>query len=149
MSKRKLRISRLLDGGLNVLVLLAVGMIVYRLFLPRPSDSLGDLTHQPLLPPGHVTLVELGASYCSACWMMKPIVYALQKSYGDRIRVEVLDIDHSDGEAQRLAAAVHLRATPTLLVTDAHGIPRAKFVGTTSYAALASALNSSLKLSNL
>lgn len=142
------KLSRWLDKGLTLVAVVMLAVTLGRYVLPRQADSLGDAALRPAVAPGRVALVELGATYCPSCIASKPIMMALSKVYGDRADVRVIDIDRPEhrAEASRLGSLAQLRYTPTFLVTDRQGRAVAKFVGPTSYASLARALDDALKL---
>lgn len=130
----------------SALLAVVVGLLAYRFLAPRPASPLGSLAGQPIVPPGQVTLVELSQTHCPGCWAMRPTLFALQKAFGQRVRVEVVEVDSpaDPAEAERLSTLAALHFTPTLLVADAEGRATAKFIGPTSYASLASALDRAL-----
>lgn len=137
-----------LDRLLTLAVVLTFGTLAYRYLLPRPSAPLETLSSKTISEPGQVTLFELGATYCAACVAMRPIVGLVAKNYQGRVRVQVLNVDQpADRQAAaELSALAGLRYTPTFVVAGSDGKAHAKFIGPTSYLALAQALDQALRL---
>ncbi len=57
-------------------------------------------------------LVELGAEWCPPCRAMEPVLEALAKEYGDRLRIVTVDAD----EEPELVLRFGVRGLPTFLV---------------------------------
>jgi thioredoxin 1 len=62
-------------------------------------------------------LVDLGASECIPCKMMKPILEELTKEYEGRMRVEFIDVWKNPNEAK----AHRVQTIPTQIFYDASG----------------------------
>lgn len=122
------------------------GFLLYRFLLPQASAPLEGLQQGAVMAPGPVRVVELAATHCPSCLAMTPIVSQLRRDYAGRAEVAVLYLDKAEDQAAatRLAERAALRYTPTFLVVDRAGRARAKFIGPTSYAALAGALNQTI-----
>ncbi|HEY9720713.1 MAG TPA: hypothetical protein V6D47_01790 [Oscillatoriaceae cyanobacterium] len=81
---------------------------------------------------------------------MGPVVHSLEASYANRVQFQVYELDQlrpGTGDfraAEALGQAAGVNVTPTFLVVDGHGEPRAKYEGITSYATLVGELNKAL-----
>lgn len=58
------------------------------------------------------TLVDFYATWCGPCQMMHPILEQLQKSIGDKCKIEKVDIDKEPD----VAALYQVRSVPTLIL---------------------------------
>ena len=83
-----------------------------------------------------VTLVDFWAEWCGPCRMMTPILDELAQEYADAVTVGKVNVD-DQGD---LAAKFEVSSIPTLLVLK-DGEVANRFVGVTSKAVLASALD--------
>lgn len=57
-------------------------------------------------------LVDLWASHCQPCLMLKPILVALAESQGDKVKIVTVDVATNE----RLVSDYHISAVPTLIV---------------------------------
>lgn len=64
-----------------------------------------------------VTFVELGADSCIPCKMMRPVMEAIQKEYGDSITVVFYDIS----KQREMAMKFNVRVMPTQVFLDKNG----------------------------
>jgi thioredoxin 1 len=78
----------------------------------RPPDPL-----TPALKSGKPTVLDLGASTCVPCKMMKPIFEELKKEYGDRANILLLEIS----EYRQIANRYNVRIIPTQIFFDRQG----------------------------
>lgn len=146
-SEQKMRRPRSLSDYLPVLgALAAAGFLSYRFLMPQASAPLEGLRGEVLAAPGPVRVVEIAATHCPSCLAMSPIVEQVRQAYRGRATVQVLYLDKSEdhAEATRLAALAAVRYTPTFIVIDRTGHAAAKFIGPTSYIALAGAVDGAL-----
>lgn len=78
------------------------------------------------------------------------MVHALQQAYADRVQFQTFELDQlkpgtaAFQTAEALGQAAGVTVTPTFLIVDAHGVPRAKYEGVTSYATLQGELDAAL-----
>ncbi len=56
-------------------------------------------------------LVDFSATWCGPCKQLEPIVHEIAASYGDRLKVVKVDVDH----APQAAARFGVLSVPTLL----------------------------------
>lgn len=68
-------------------------------------------------PKPLVTFVELGSVNCTPCKMMKPVMEAVEKEYGDKIDV----IFHDVNKNRQIAAEYNIRVIPTQVFLNARG----------------------------
>ncbi len=78
----------------------------------RPPDPL-----EKALKSGKPTVLDLGAGYCVPCKMMKPIFEELQKEYGDKANIIILEI----AEYRQIANRYNVRIIPTQIFFDKQG----------------------------
>ena len=69
-------------------------------------------------------LVDLWASHCQPCLMLKPVLAALAESLGDKVKIVTVDVAVNE----RLVNDYHISAVPTLLVFK-NGKERDRMVG--------------------
>ena len=62
-------------------------------------------------------LLELGSTTCVPCKMMKPVLEGLRREFGDRLRVEFIDVKAAPGAA----APYGISVIPTQIWFDASG----------------------------
>lgn len=74
-------------------------------------------------------LLYFGASWCSACKKLKPIVDAEAPAKG--YKIEYLDMDEDDGAF--FADKYKVRSLPTLIVLDENGKETKRAVGSTAW----------------
>lgn len=134
------------DRMVTLAAIVLVVMVGSRYLAPRASDPLEALSEASVAPPGRVSLVELGATYCPSCVAMTPIVELLKRSYAGRAEVSVLLVDRAEHRqaVEPIARLAQLRYTPTFLVIGRDGRATAKFIGPASYLALSKALDEAL-----
>lgn len=146
-STQKARSSRSFSDYLPALgALAAAAFLIYRFLMPQASAPLEGLRGEALAAPGPVRVVEIAATHCPSCLAMSPIVDQVRQAYHGRAAVQVLYLDKPEDhvEATRLAALAAVRYTPTFIVIGRTGHAVAKFIGPTSYVALASAVDRAL-----
>jgi thioredoxin 1 len=68
-------------------------------------------------PKPLVTFVELGSVNCTPCKIMKPVMAAVEKEYGDKIDV----IFHDVNKNRQIAAEYKIRVIPTQVFLNARG----------------------------
>ncbi|MEO0010272.1 MAG: thioredoxin domain-containing protein [candidate division WOR-3 bacterium] len=78
----------------------------------KPADPLTSA-----LKSGKPTVLDLGAGHCVPCRMMKPIFEELQREYGDRANIILLEIS----EYRALANKYNVRIIPTQIFFDKEG----------------------------
>ncbi len=60
----------------------------------------------------HPVLVEFGASWCTPCRLLEPVLHELAALYAGRLRVATVDSDASEG----LLGVYQITSIPTLLL---------------------------------
>jgi len=100
---------------LSVSLLAAIVLVLaYQGGMPkRPEDS----TVHPDHPKAKVTFIELGSVNCIPCRAMQPVMRALEKRYGDQIRVVFHDVWQDDAPAKMYG----IRVIPTQVFLDQDG----------------------------
>ncbi len=78
----------------------------------KPSNPL-----EKALKSGKPTVLDLGASSCIPCKMMKPIFAELEKEYGEKANILILEIS----EYRDLARKYRVRVIPTQIFFDKDG----------------------------
>jgi thioredoxin 1 len=82
------------------------------------ADSGGsDPVIRKALASGKPTLVDFGAGYCRACKKMIPILQGLQKEYGEKANVLIVDVK----EEQDIPEKYRIVMIPTQVFFDAQG----------------------------
>jgi thioredoxin 1 len=76
---------------------------------------------------GKVTFVELGSVNCIPCKMMKPVMEAIEKDYGDQVQVVFHDVWTPAGKES--GAKYQIRAIPTQVFLDRDGKEYHRHVG--------------------
>ena len=66
-----------------------------------------------------VTFVELGSVNCIPCKMMKPVMEAIEKEYGDQVQVVFHDVWTAEGKEYGIK--YQIRAIPTQVFLDKDG----------------------------
>lgn len=66
-----------------------------------------------------VTFVELGSVNCVPCRAMQPVMKAIEKKYGEQVRVIFYDV--WTPEQKKYAAIYGIKLIPTQVFLDAHG----------------------------
>jgi thioredoxin 1 len=89
--------------------------------LPADATATGPATATAKLP----RLVDLGASSCIPCKMMKPILDDLKANYADRFTTEFIDV-WEDREAGK---QYNIEMIPTQIFYDAEGKERFRHTG--------------------
>ena len=87
----------------------------------RAEDAASAPDAKPVLP----RLVDLGASKCIPCKMMKPILDKLTKDYAGQMDVVFIDVWEKSEEGKRYG----IRMIPTQIFYDATGTERARHEG--------------------
>ena len=68
---------------------------------PKTEDASFTWFRDTVLQADKVVLVEFSAIWCRPCQMLKPHLHELEKVYGDRLKVIVVDIDEHPSLEQR------------------------------------------------
>jgi len=89
-------------------VFLVIGVCMLILFSPL----------QAFTTP-RVTFVELGATWCTPCKLMQPVMHSLEKRYGEPLKVIFYNVS-SDKES-RYAKQYGIRLIPTQVFLDESG----------------------------
>jgi cytochrome c-type biogenesis protein len=97
------------------------------------QPALGEASARP-------RLVEFATAECSICRQMIPTVALIERDCGGK-QVEVIKVDVSRPENQRLAAAYGIRGVPTFVFLDRQGAQVARLVGYQTLAALRQSLS--------
>ncbi len=98
---------------LMIISILVVAMLLGTLLIAGTKDkNTGKSKPKPLL-----TFVELGSVNCIPCKMMKPVMEAVQKEYGDKIEV----LFHDVNKDRQKSAEYKIRVIPTQVFLDAKG----------------------------
>jgi thioredoxin len=63
---------------------------------------------QPGKPP---VVLEFWAEWCGPCQVLDPILYRLEKEFGERVRIGKVNVD----EETTLASLFNIRSIPTIL----------------------------------
>lgn len=63
----------------------------------------------------HVKVIKFGASWCSPCRSMSPIVHNVLEEHSD---VELIDIDIDGEYGQEVAREFGIRSIPTFILVD-------------------------------
>lgn len=71
----------------------------------------------PPKPRPLVTFIELGSDTCIPCKMMRPVMEAVQKEYGDSVSVVYYDINRK----REMAVRYNIRVMPTQVFLDKNG----------------------------
>jgi len=66
-----------------------------------------------------ITFIELGSVNCIPCKMMQPVMKAIEKKYGEQVKVVFYDV--WTAEQQRYAQEYKIRVIPTQVFLDADG----------------------------
>ena len=77
---------------------------------PKGDDASAEWFRDTVLRSDKVVLVEFSAIWCRPCQMLKPHLHELEKNYGKRMKVIVVDIDEHPGlqEQFRVRSIPHL-----------------------------------------
>ncbi len=88
--------------------------------IPRaPGVSLEASPVTETSGPPKVTFVEIGSENCIPCRMMKPVLKAVEDTYGSQIRVVFHDVWTPDGKANAMKYGI--RVIPTQVFLDKDG----------------------------
>lgn len=79
---------------------------------PIPEDASFVWFRDTVLQAEKIVLVEFSATWCRPCQMLKPHLHELEKAYGDRLKVIVVDVDEHPGLEQRF----HVSGIPHLML---------------------------------
>jgi thioredoxin 1 len=66
-----------------------------------------------------VTFVELGATWCTPCKLMQPVMRSLESRYGEQLKVIFYNV--SSVEERSYAQQYHIRLIPTQVFLDNNG----------------------------
>jgi thioredoxin 1 len=81
--------------------------------IPAAKDT-SAIVSKPL-----VTFIELGSVKCVPCRMMQPVMRAIEKNYGDQVKVVFYDVWKED--QQQYAQKYGIRLIPTQVFLDKDG----------------------------
>lgn len=98
-----------------VITLLLAAMLLASFLIAATRDKGAPQTKAK--PKPLVTFVELGSDSCIPCKMMKPVMAAVEKEYGEKIQVVFHDINKNRAKA----AEYKIRVIPTQVFLDAQG----------------------------
>lgn len=89
--------------------------------LTAPVQGLIGQTKRTVDPPPKplVTFIELGSVNCIPCRMMQPVMRAIEKKYGDQIKVVFYDV--WTPEQRQYAVLFRIRVIPTQIFLDREG----------------------------
>ena len=59
-----------------------------------------------------ITILDFTAACCAPCRAMTPLLASLETEYGERVRVQAIDVDHEPVLAQQYS----VRSMPTLVL---------------------------------
>lgn len=59
-----------------------------------------------------ITVLDFTAAWCAPCRALNPILDSLAHEYGERIRIQAVDVDHEPVLAQQYS----VRSMPTLVI---------------------------------
>jgi len=98
---------------------LRVWVVVAALIAPV-QESIGQTKRSADPPPKPlVTFIELGSVRCIPCRMMQPVMRAIEKKYGDQIKVVFYDV--WTPEQRQYAVLFRIRVIPTQVFLDREG----------------------------
>ncbi len=66
-----------------------------------------------------VTFVELGATWCTPCKLMLPVMRSLESRYGEQLKVIFYNV--STAQERSYAQQYHIRLIPTQVFLDTNG----------------------------
>lgn len=98
-----------------IVTILFVAMLLCTLLIAGTKDK--DTSKSKAKPKPLVTFVELGSLNCIPCKMMKPVMEAVQKEYGDKIEVIFYDVNKN----RQKSTEYKIRVIPTQVFLDAKG----------------------------
>ncbi len=98
-----------------IVTILFVAMLLCTLLIAGTKDK--DTSKSKAKPKPLVTFVELGSVNCIPCKMMKPVMEAVQKEYGDKIEVIFYDVNKN----RQKSTEYKIRVIPTQVFLDAKG----------------------------
>jgi thioredoxin 1 len=99
-------------------VVVAVSMIAGTVF-GQPRTDTSRVEPNPKMKMAHVTFVELGSVKCIPCRQMQPVMKAIEKKYGDQVRVVFHDVWTDQGSSQ--AETYKIKLIPTQVFLDENG----------------------------
>ena len=73
---------------------------------------------QAVIQP-RVTFVELGATWCTPCKLMQPVMRSLESRYGEQLKVIFYNV--SSAKERSYAQQYHIRLIPTQVFLDSNG----------------------------
>lgn len=74
-----------------------------------------------------IKVIDFSATWCGPCRMQKPIMDEIEQEFGDRIEVELIDIDQAREKTQEYG----IQAVPTIVI-EVNGKEVSRFQGVTS-----------------
>jgi thioredoxin 1 len=99
----------------SLLIILALAGIAFpQSKATKPDSTTATQPKKPL-----VTFVELGSVKCIPCRQMQPVMKAIEKKYGDQVRVVFHDVWTDTGSTR--AEEFDIKLIPTQVFLDAKG----------------------------
>lgn len=98
-----------------IISMLVLALLLCTLLIAGTKDQ--DTAKGKAKPKPLVTFIELGSDSCIPCKMMKPVMAAVEKEYGDKIEVVFHDINKN----RQKSAEYKIRVIPTQVFLDAQG----------------------------
>jgi thioredoxin 1 len=99
-------------------VVVAAGMIAGTVLGQPETDTL-KVGPNSKDKKAQVTFVELGSVKCIPCRQMQPVMKAIEKKYGDQVRVVFHDVWTDQGSSQ--AETYKIKLIPTQVFLDENG----------------------------
>ena len=89
-----------------------------------------------ILNDNPLTMIKLGAEWCSPCKTMEPIIESVAEQFKDKVHVETIDVDDSPD----ISTQYKVRSIPTMLFFK-NGELKDKSVGAMSESELINRIN--------
>jgi len=93
--------------------------LIITLFIGTQTAVPQKKSSAPVDKNGPITFVELGSVNCIPCRQMQPVMKAVEKKYGDQIKVVFYDVWKP--EQRKYAEQYGIRLIPTQVFLDAAG----------------------------